>query len=64
MICFICKISVDTFSTLAFHYKFMHFLNPLSTFDCSKSNNCSQTFQNLNGLRKHIIRVHKDNTIL
>jgi len=45
MICFICKINVDTFSALAFHYKFMHFLDPLSTYECSESN-CSQTFQN------------------
>ncbi|CAH1736352.1 unnamed protein product [Aphis gossypii] len=57
MICFICKVNVSTFSALAFHYKFMHFLNALSTYECSESN-CSQTFQNLNGLRRHITRIH------
>lgn len=57
MICFICIKNVSTFSTLAFHYKCMHFLGPLNTYECSEAN-CSQTFQNLNSLRKHVVRVH------
>lgn len=57
MICFICKINYQTFSALAFHYKCMHCLGPLSTYECSEIN-CSQTFQNLNGLRRHITRKH------
>lgn len=42
----------------------MHFLGPLSYYECSEnlqcSDNlkCSQSFQNLNGLRRHIIRKH------
>jgi len=63
MICFICKISVDTFSELAFHYKCMYFLDPLSTYECSdcSESNCSQTFQNFNDF---IIRAHTNSSKL
>lgn len=57
MICYICKFNLPTFSELAFHYKFIHFLGTLSTYECSEDQ-CSQTFQNFNGLRRHISRKH------
>lgn len=53
MICYICKFNLPTFSELAF----IHFLGTLSTYECSEDQ-CSQTFQNLNGLRRHISRKH------